>query len=117
MDFLVKQPPREVLNRAETYLLRRRFRMSLSERTDTTALFTRIYPQRKGFLRTLLNAFVRSPSAMQKVWLVASEAGEESTRLTVIEKRQGEWPDEWVDIKSDLEQWVVGKLGGAYWLL
>ncbi len=91
--------------------------MSLSERTDTTALFTRIYPQRKGFLRTFLNAFVSSPPTMQKVWLVASEAGEESTRLTVIEKRQGECPDEWVDLKSDLEQWVVGKLGGTYWPL
>lgn len=94
MDFLVQLPPREVLNRAEVYLLRRRFRMALSERTATTALFTRIRPQRKGFLRTLLSAFVSAPSSMQKVWLVASEVGEDRTRLTVIEKRQGEWSDE-----------------------
>ncbi len=117
MDFLVGRPPTEVLNQAEAYMLQRGFRVYLSERTETTALFTQRHTQRRGFWRTLLRAWVRAPTPMQKVRLMASEAGEGRTRLTLIELRQGEWPDEWPDIKAELEQWVVEELGGTYWPL
>ena len=90
---------------------------AVSERTETTALFTQIHIQRKGFLRTLLSAFVGAPIPRQKVRLLASEAGEGRTRLTVIELKQGEWTDEWPDIKVALEQWVVEELGGIVWPL
>jgi hypothetical protein len=117
MDFWVERPPREVLDQAEAYMLRRRFHVRLSERTETTALFTRIHIQRKGCLRTLLNAFVDAPTPIHKVRLVASKAGEGRTRLTVIDLKQGEWPDEWPDIKVALEQWIVEELGGTPWPL
>ena len=117
MDFLVERPPREVLDRAQAYLLRRRFRMALSERTDTTALFARVHIQRKGCLRTLLGAFVTTtaPLPKQRVWLIASEAGEGRTRLTTVESMQGEWPDEWLDVQTELERWVIEELGARYW--
>jgi hypothetical protein len=118
MDFLVEHSPKEVLDRAEEYMARRRFHAHLSERTETTAMFTQIHIQRKGFLRTLLSsltAATRTPR--QKVRLLASEAGEGRTRLTVIELKQGERTDEWPDIKVALEQWVVEELGGIVWPL
>jgi hypothetical protein len=31
--------------------------------------------------------------------------------------KQGEWTDEWTDIKGALEQWVVEELGGIVWPL
>jgi hypothetical protein len=117
MDFLVERPPKEILDQAEEYMARRRFHVHLTERTETTALFTRIHIQGKGFFRTLLSAFVGAPIPRQKVRLLASEAGEGRTRLTVIELKQGEWPDEWPDIKVALEQWIVEELGGDYWPL
>jgi hypothetical protein len=117
MDFLVERPPKEILDQAQAYMSRRRFHVHLSERTETTALFTRIHIQRKGFLRTLLNSFVGAPIPRQKVRLLASEAGEGRTRLTIIELKQGEWPDEGPDIKGALEQWTVEELGGIYWPL
>lgn len=115
MDFLVKRPPREVLDRAQAFLLRRKFRMALSERTDTTALFTRVHLRRKGCLRTLLGAFVNIPLPKHRVQLIASEAGEGRTRLTIVESSQGEWPDEWLNVQAELEQWVIEGLGGEYW--
>jgi hypothetical protein len=96
---------------------RRRFHVQLSERTETAALFTRVHTQRKGFLRTLLSAFVDAPIPRQKVRLLASEAGEGRTRLTVLESKQGEWSDGWADIKGALERWIVEELGGIYWPL
>ena len=93
---------------------RRWFHVQLSERTETTALFTRIHIQRKGFLRTLLSTFVGAPIPRHKVRLLASAAGEGRTRLTVIELKQGEWSDEWPDTKGALEQWIVEELGGIY---
>ena len=117
MDFLVERPPKEILDQAEAYMSRRRFHVHLSERTETTALFTRIHIQRKGFLRTLLSAFVGAPIPKQKVRLLASEAGEGRTRLTITELNQGEWPEDWPDIKVALEQWIVEELGGIYWPL
>jgi hypothetical protein len=118
MDFLVERHPREVLDQAEAYMLRRRFHhVRLSERTETTALFTRTRTQRNGFLRTLLNSLAGAPLPRQKVRLLASEAGEGRTRLTIIELKQGEWPDEGPDIKGALEQWTVEELGGIYWPL
>ena len=85
MDFLVERPPNEILDQAEAYMSRRRFHVHLSERTETAALFTRINIQEKGFSRTLLSAFFGAPIPRQKVRLLASEAGEGRTRLTVIE--------------------------------
>jgi hypothetical protein len=117
MDFLVEHPPKEVLDRAEAYMSRRRFHVHLTERTETTAMFTQIHIQRKGFLRTLLNSLAAAHIPRQKVRLLASEAGEGRTRLTVIELKQGEWPDERPDIKGALEQWVVEELGGIVWPL
>ena len=117
MDFLVEHPPKEVLDRAEEYMSRRRFHMHLTERTETTAMFTQIQIQRKGFLRTLLNSLAAAHIPRQKVRLLASEAGEGRTRLTVIELKQGEWTDEWPDVKVALEQWIVEELGGIYWPL
>ena len=117
MDFLVERPPKEILDQAQAYMSRRRFHVHLSERTETTALFTRIYIRRKGFLRTLLNSLAAAHIPRQKVRLLASEAGEGRTRLTVIELKQGEWTDEWPDIKAALEQWVVEELGGIVWPL
>ena len=117
MDFLVELPPKEILDQAQAYMSRRRFHVHLSERTETTALFTRIHIQRKGLLRTLLNSFVGAHIPRQQVRLLASEAGEGRTRLTVIELKQGERTDEWPDIKGALEQWVVEELGGIVWPL
>ena len=117
MDFLVERPPREVLDKAEIYIWHRGFHMSLSDRTETTSLFTRIHVPRKGFLKTLLTTFVGTPTPVQKIRLVASEAGEGRTRLTVIESRQGELPDRWTEIKAELEQWVAEEMGGTYWAL
>jgi hypothetical protein len=118
MDFLVELPPKEILDQAQAYMSRRRFHVHLSERTETTALFTRIHIQRKGLLRTLLNSFVGAHIPRQQVRLLASEAGERRTRLTIIELKQGEWPEgEWPDIKDALEQWIIEELGGIYWPL
>lgn len=117
MDFLVERPPKEILDQAEAYMSRRRFHVHLSERTENAALFTRINVQKKGFLSTLLSAFVGAPIPRQKVRLLASEAGEGHTRLTIIESKQGEWSDEWPDLKGALEQWIVEELGGIYWPL
>ena len=117
MDFLVERSSKEVLDRAQAYMSRRRFHVQLSERTETTAMFTQTLIQRKGFLRTLLSSLTAAHTPRQKVRLLASEAGEGRTRLTVIELKQGEWRDEWPDIKGALEQWVVEELGGIYWPL
>ena len=117
MDFLVERPPREVLDKAEIYIWQRGFHVSLRDRTQTTSLFTRIHLPRKGFLKTLLTTFVGTPTSVQKIRLVASEAGEGRTRLTVIESRQGELPARWTEIKADLEQWVFEELGGTHWPL
>ena len=117
MDFLVERSPREVLDRAETYMWLRGFHVSLSKRTETTSLFSRVYVPRKGFFETLLSAFVGARPTVQKIRLLASEAGEGRTRLTVIESRQGELPEEWMQIEDQLERWVVEELGGTYWPL
>ena len=117
VDFLVERPPREVLDKAEIYIWQRGFHMSLRDRTETTSLFTRIHVPRKGFLKTLLTTLVSTPTAVQKIRLVASEAGEGRTRLTIIESRQGELPDRWTEIKTELEQWVTEELGATYWPL
>ena len=117
MDFLVERSPREVLDRAETYMWLRGFHVSLSKRTETTSLFSRVYVPRKGFFETLLSAFVGARPPVQKIRLLASEAGEGRTRLTVIESRQGELPEEWMEITNQLERWVVEELGGTYWPL
>jgi hypothetical protein len=117
MDFLVERSPREVLDRAETYMWLQGFHVSLSKRTETTSLFSRVYVPRKGFFETLLSAFVDAPTPAQKIRLLASEAGEGRTRLTVIETSQGELPEEWRGIEDQLERWVVEKLGGTYWPL
>ncbi len=117
MDFLVERPPREVLNRAETHLWLRGFRASLSERTETTALFARTHATRKGFLKGLPSAFVGAPTPVQKIRLLASEAGEGRTRLTVLEWRQGEGPNGWAHVEAELERWVVEELGGTRWPL
>jgi hypothetical protein len=117
MDFLVERSPKEVLDRAETYLWLRGFHVSLSKRTETTSLFSRVYVPRKGFFRTLLSAFDNAPTPVQKIRLLASEAGEGRTRLTVIESRQGELPEEWMEIIEQLERWVIEELGGTYWSL
>ena len=61
MDFLVERSLREVLDTAETYMWLRGFHVSLSERTETTSLFSRVYVPRKGFFGTLLSAFVEAP--------------------------------------------------------
>ncbi len=107
-------PPAEVLDRAEEYMLSQGFGVPPSARTDTTALFTRIYrQQRQGLLKTLLRStFGTTPTPKkQRVQLIASEAGEGRTRLTVIESRQGEWPE----IQTQLEQWIVEELAGTHW--
>ena len=54
---------------------------------------------------------------MQKIRLLASDAGEGRTRLTVIESKQGELPEEWMEITQQLERWVIEELGGTYWPL
>src|SRR5918995_4551531 len=67
MDFLVERPLREVLDTAETYMWLEGFHISLSERTETTSLFSRVYVPKKGFFGTLLSAFVEAPPLVQKV--------------------------------------------------
>ena len=117
MDFLVERPPREVLDRAETHLWLRGFRASLGERTETAALFTRTHAPRRGVLKRLLTALVGAPVPVQKIRLLASEAGEGRTRLTVLEWEQGEGPDGWARVEAELERWVVEELGGSRWPL
>lgn len=107
MDFSVERSPREVLGRAETYLWLRGFRASLSERTQTTAaLFPRTHTPRRGFLKGLLDALVGDPApCVQKVRLLASEAGAGRTRRTVLEWEQGEeGPAEWARAAAELER-------------
>ena len=117
-DFLVERPPREVLDRAETHLWIGGFRASLGERTETAALFTRTHAPRRGVLKRLLSALVgAAPTPVQKIRLLASEAGEGRTRLTVLESRQGEGPDEWARVETELGRWVVEELGGTGWPL
>jgi hypothetical protein len=117
-DFLVERPPREVLDRAETHLWLRGFSASLSERTDTAALFARTRAPRRGVLKTLLNALVGAAlTPVQEMRLLASEAGEGRTRLTVLESRQGEGSEEWAHAETELERWVVEELGGTGWPL
>ena len=117
MDFLVERPPREVLDKAETYLWLRGFHVSLSERTKSTSLFSRVHVSKKALLKRLINNFVSAPTPVQKVRLIASDAGEGRTRLTVIEAKQGELPEEWMSIEAEVEQWVFEELGGTYWPL
>ena len=117
MDFLVERSLREVLDRAETYMWLQGFHASLTNRTETTSLFSRVYVPKKGFFGTLLSAFVKAPPPVQKIRLLASDAGERGTRLTVIESRQGELPEEWMEITEQLERWVIEELGGTYWPL
>src|SRR5215207_7010761 len=113
MDFLVERSPREVLDRAETHLWLGGFRASLRERTETAALFARTHAPRRGAFKRLLNALVGAPTPVQKIRLLASEAGEGRTRLTVLEWRQGEGPDAWARVGAELERWVVEELGGT----
>jgi hypothetical protein len=78
MDFLVERPSREVLDRAEFYVWRRGFSVSLGDRTETTSLFTRMQVPRKTFLKTLLNTFNSSaPTPVQKIrlWPPKQERG------------------------------------------
>lgn len=117
MDFLVERPPREVLDRAEIYVWRRGFSASLNERTETTAVFTRTHVPRKGVFKRMLDAPGGVATSVQKIRLLASEAGRGRTRLTVVELRQGELPDEWLGIEVELERWVLEELGGDYWPL
>ena len=119
MDFLVERPPKEVLNRAGVYLWRRGFGMPPGGHTDTSMLFTRRQKtQREGRLRTMLGALVTAtPISAQKVRLVASEAGEGRTRLTVVESRQGEWSEESSAIVAELERWITNELEGTRWPL
>jgi hypothetical protein len=115
-DFLVKLPPREVLDRAETHLWLRGFRASLSDRTDAAALFARTHAPRRGVLKRLLNALGgAAPTPVQKIRLLASEAGEGARALRCW--RRGEVPDEWVRAEAELERWVVEELGGTGWPL
>ena len=94
------------------------FRASLGERTETAALFTRTHAPRRGPLKRLLNAISGVPTpSVQKVRLLASEAGEGRTRLTVLEWERGEGPDGWGHVEAELERWVVEELGGARWPL
>jgi hypothetical protein len=117
IDFLVERPPAKVLDTAETYLWLRGFHVTLKERTETKSLFSRVHVPRKGLLKSLLKAFSNAPTPVQKIRLVASEAGEGRTRLTVIESRQGELPEEWTGIEAELEQWVFEELEGTHWPL
>ena len=118
MDFLVERPPRDVLDKTEIYLWRRGFKVSLRERTEATSLFFRMHGPKRGSLKRLLNAFVGgAPTPVQRIRLMASEAGEGRTRLTVIETSEGEGPDEWADTKAEIEQWVFEELRGTYWPL
>ena len=66
MDFLVERSLREVLDTAETYMWLGGFHVSLSERTETTSLFSRVYVPRKGFFGTLLSAFVEATPPVEK---------------------------------------------------
>jgi hypothetical protein len=68
MDFLVERPLREVLDRAETYMWLEGFHVSLSKRTETTSLFSRVYVPKKGVLWDAAKRFRRgsSPGAEDK---------------------------------------------------
>ncbi len=68
-------------------------------------------------MRTLLSSLTAAHIPRQKVRLLAAEAGEGRTRLTVLELKQGERTDEWPDIKAALAQWVVEELEGIVWPL
>jgi hypothetical protein len=72
MDFLVERPLREVLDTAETYMWLQGFHVSLSERTETTSLFSRAYVPRKGFFGTLLSAFVEAPPWCRRLQILFS---------------------------------------------
>jgi hypothetical protein len=91
--------------------------VTLSERTETAALFTRTHAPRRGVLKRVLNALVGAPTPVQKMRLLASEAGEGRTRLTALEWRRGEGPDVWARVEAELERWVVEELGGTRWPL
>ncbi len=95
--------PREVLTRADTYMLRQGFSIGLN-RTASTAEYTKL--RRKGCLGRLL---MLSPDFYRVRLSVREEQEEGRTRLTFKTSRKGNWPG----VRHEIERWVAEELGGV----
>lgn len=102
-DFGVKLAPREVIRRADAYMLSQGFSIGIDRTRDKAdyVLF-----RRKGCLGRLL---MMSPDFYRVRLSVRQEEGEEITRLSVRSSRKGRWPD----VPRELEQWITEELGGT----
>ena len=102
-DFAVKLPPREVIARADAYMLSQEFGIGI-DRTRDTADY--IVFRRKGCLGRLL---MMSPDFYRVRLSVRQEEGEGFTRLSVRTSRKGRWPN----VPREIEQWIIGELEGT----
>jgi|SRR5215207_1961132 len=102
-DFAVKLAPREVLTRADAYMLSRGFGIGI-DRTRGTAHY--VVFRRKGCLGRLL---MMSPDFYRVRLWVRQEEGEGFTRLAVRSWQKGRWPD----VPREIEQWIIEELEGT----
>ncbi len=102
-DFAVKLAPREVIARADTYMLSRGFGIGIDRTRDTAdyVLF-----RRKGCLGRML---MMSPDFYRIRLSVRQEEGEGVTRLSVRSSQKGRWPD----APREIEHWIIEELGGT----
>jgi hypothetical protein len=102
-EFAVELAPREVLARADAYMLSRGFGIGI-DRTRGTAHY--VLFRRKGWLGRLL---MMSPDFYRVRLWVRQEEGEGVTRLSVRSSQKGKWPD----VPREVEQWVIEELEGT----
>ncbi len=102
-DYAVNLPPREVIARADAYMLSRGFSIGI-DRTRGTADY--VLFRRKGCLGRLL---MMSPDFYRVRLSVRQEEGEGFTRLSVRSSRKGRWPD----VPREIERWIIEELGGT----
>ena len=104
-DFAVKLAPREVLTRADAYMLSQGFSIRIDRTRDTAdyVLF-----RRKGCLGRLL---MMSPDFYRvRLSVRQEEEGEGFTRLSVRSSRKGGWPDV---VPREIERWIIEELEGT----
>jgi hypothetical protein len=100
--FLVEHVPREVIIRADRYMLNQGFIVGLN-RTATTTEYTMF--RQKGCLGRLL---MLSPD-FYRVRLSARKEERGPTSLSLKTSQKGRWSD----IRSEIEQWITEELGGT----
>ncbi len=103
-DFAVKLPPREVIARADAYMLSQGFSIRI-DRTRDTADY--VVFRRKGCLGRLL---MMSPDFYRvRLSVRQEEEGEGFTRLSVRSSQKGRWPE----VPREIERWIIEELEGT----